>query len=272
MAAGDITAKRTNYSDFPCNVFDGVDDYVEIPHNAAQLGANLSNGFTISAWINARGYGELGAGVILSKSTDAGSTNGFRLCMNSASSTYRVSMQGGTSRYAANNAALPLGTWQHILITISSGSLLNFYLNGSLSGNANQDLAIGTIAGITTTNAMRIGNHTSGTTTTFDGSIRSVKMWNRVLSTTEIANDSAGLPNELGLIHNFKLGGDYADYGSVGVTATNSGSVANTTLPLKLQTNASQLNLAAVTDKIICVPRPGRIGEFALIGANRAAA
>ena len=53
-------------------------------------------------------------------------------------------------------------------------------------------------------------------------------MWNRVLTTTEIANDYAGLPNTTGLIHHFKLGGDYTDYGSVGVTATNSGSVALT--------------------------------------------
>jgi hypothetical protein len=33
---------------FNYNDFDGTDDYVEVPHNAAQLGANLSNGFTIS--------------------------------------------------------------------------------------------------------------------------------------------------------------------------------------------------------------------------------
>ena len=32
--------------------FDGVDDFVDVPHNALQLGTNLSNGFTISAWIN----------------------------------------------------------------------------------------------------------------------------------------------------------------------------------------------------------------------------
>jgi hypothetical protein len=97
-------------------------------------------------------------------------------------------------------------------------------------------------------------------------------MWNRVLTATEITEDYQGKNNTNGLIHHFKLGGDYTDYGSVGVTATNSGSIANTTLPLKLQTNAKQLNLAAVTDKIICIPRPGRIGQFALIGANRAEA
>ena len=48
MAEGDVVVVNTNSRAFNANVFDGVDDYVEIPHNAAQLGANLSNGFTIS--------------------------------------------------------------------------------------------------------------------------------------------------------------------------------------------------------------------------------
>ena len=102
-------------------------------------------------------------------------------------------------------------------------ALVNHYLNGVQSGTANQD-AIGTIADIVTTNAMRIGNRSTATDRTFDGSIRSVKMWNRVLGTGEITSDYEGIINTGGLIHYFKLGGDYTDYGSVGVTATNSGS------------------------------------------------
>ena len=47
MADGDLTATNQTYSSKKCAVFDGVDDYVEVAHNANQLGANLSNGFTI---------------------------------------------------------------------------------------------------------------------------------------------------------------------------------------------------------------------------------
>jgi len=263
MAAGDITAKRTNYSDFPCNVFDGVDDYVEIPHNAAQLGANLSNGFTISAWVNPRSSGEAGVGYIISKDAGSSSQLGFRFMMSGVACLFSITNINITSGNIFN-----LGNWQHILITCEANGAAVMYWNntGFKSGNTNATSAI------TTTNAMRIGNRATATDRTFDGAIRSVKMWNRVLTTTEITEEYNGKNHQEGLIHNFKLGGDYADYGSVGVTATNSGSIANTTLPLKLQTNAKQLNLAAVTDKIICVPRPGRVGEFALIGANRAAA
>jgi hypothetical protein len=227
MAAGDVAVSLTQIRAFNCNVFDGVDDYVEIPHNAAQLGANLTNGFTISAWINARSYGEGGnTGMILDKSSAAGGVNGFRYCLNSAAGTIEFKLNNGTARLSAASSVI-FGSWLHILVTITSGQLANHYVNGVLSGTANQDL-VQTIATITTTNAMRIGNRTGATDKTFDGGIRSVKMWNRVLTATEIANDYAGLPNTTGLIHHFKLGGDYTDYGSVGVTATNSGSAVLT--------------------------------------------
>ena len=265
MAAGDITAKRTNYSDFPCNIFDGVDDYVEIPHAAQQLGANLSNGYTISAWINPRSTGEGAEGKIFSKSDSSTALNGFNYGIESTPrTTFRLN--GGTAK---TGNTLTLGVWQHVLVTVTSAQLCTHYRNGIAGSTADLVQPISTI---TTVKKPNIGNLAEATTRTFDGSIRSVKMWNRVLSTNEITEEYNGKNHSDGLVHNFKLGGDYKDYGSVGVDATNSGSVANTTIPLKLQTNAKQLNLAVATDKIICIPRPGRIGEFALIGANRAAA
>lgn len=270
MAAGDVTAKRTNYSDYPCNVFDGVDDYVEIPHNAAQLGANLANGFTISAWINPRSAGEgaaAAAGFILSK--EAVGANGFTIYQRQDNSKLAFSINGGTA--LTSTAALTYRVWAHILITVSAAQLANFYKNAVLASTANVDL-VQTIAAITSTSVMRIGNRSLSTDRTFDGSIRSVKMWNRVLTTAEIAADYAGhnAPTA-GLIHYFKLGGDYKDYGSVGVDATNSGSVANTTIPELLRTDAHQLNLAAVTDNIIALPVEGRDGVFVMVGANRTA-
>jgi hypothetical protein len=54
-------------------------------------------------------------------------------------------------------------------------------------------------------------------------------MWNKVLSSTEIAQDYAGQATATSnMIHNFRLGGDYTDYGTVGTAATNSGSVVAT--------------------------------------------
>jgi hypothetical protein len=225
MAAGDCDIRITKPRAFNSNVFDGVDDYIEIPHNAAQLGANLSNGFTISAWINPRSIGE-SAGYILDKSSDANAANGFRFYLDGGGMAVRFTINNGTTK-GSGAGTLTYGVFAHYLLTVTSAQLITFYKNGSLSGTANQDL-IQAISTITTTNAMRIGNRATATDRTFDGSIRSVKMWNRVLTSTEIAQDYAGETVSSGLIHNFKLGGDYTDYGSVGVTATNSGSIVQT--------------------------------------------
>jgi len=222
MADGDVDAKITTTRAFPCNVFDGVDDYVEIPHNDAQLGANLSNGFTISAWINPRSAGEGGAtgsGRILDKN---GGTNGFYLQMRQDNSKVNFLINNGTK--VTETTAAILGSWTHYIITISPAQLANIYKNTILGSLPDVDL-IQSISTITNTGVLSIGNIGIGTNFTFDGSIRNVKMWNRVLSTTEITEEYNGQNHTDGLIHHFKLGGDYTDYGSVGVTATNSGSI-----------------------------------------------
>jgi hypothetical protein len=262
MAAGDLTATRGNYSDYDCNVFDGVDDYVEIPYNAAQLGANLANGFTISAWVNPRSLGESNGGRVLDKSDSTSAGNGFRVGMVSAAS-FGLRLNAGTACKAANNAT-PVGTWTHILVTVTAGQLSNFYVNGVLSGTANQDL-VQTISIITTTNPLRIGNRAYDTGSTFDGAIRHVKMWKRVLTAAEIAADYAGTPATSGLIHWFKLGGDYADYGSVGVTATNSGSVQRIVEDLAKTAIKTQRTTAGATGKyMIFSGRAGQLGSVAI--------
>jgi hypothetical protein len=177
--------------------FNGTTSYVEIPHNAAQLGANLGSGFTISAWINPRSAGEVGGGVgdgyIISKAAGSNGNLGFFAGYAGTAGSTRIAfrLNSGTTSVSGVTS---FGTWQHILITISSAQLANFYVNGALSGTANQDLVQG-ISTITTTNAMRIGNRSGTTDRTFDGGIRSVKMWNKVFDATEIAQEYQGLIN-----------------------------------------------------------------------------
>lgn len=227
MVAGDVKVRLTTIRAFKCNVFDKVDDYVEVPHNQAQLGVNLSNGFTISAWINPRSSGENNRGRIIDKSNGVFGEQGYILYVDSSNNKLRFIINGsglGDGASSLANSIIYNSIWYHILVTISSGQLANFYINGVLSGTGNQDL-VQTIATITTTNAIRIGNRATATDRSFDGSINNVKIWNKILTSAEIALDYAGSPVLSGLIHHFKLGGDYADYGKVGVAATNSGSV-----------------------------------------------
>ena len=166
--------------------FDGVDDYLEIAHADYQLGSNLTNGFTISAWIRIAGVGESNNGRILDKSDDVTSGNGFYWRVNNATPTgVTFQINGGTARNGANTLTHGNSAWYHVLLTVSSAQLINFYYDGTLSGTADQDL-VQTISTITTTNVMRVGNRSSATDRSFDGDIRLVKMFDFVLSPIQI--------------------------------------------------------------------------------------
>jgi hypothetical protein len=265
MAAGDVDVKTTTMRCLNSNMFDGVDDYVEIPHSASQLGASLANGFTMSAWICPKSLGEGSTGRILDKSTSSTAAAGFLFSINNTTNvnSLRFRMNNGTIGLSSANSVV-YGTWQHVLVTVSSGQLANFYVNGVLSGTANQDL-VQTISIITTTNPLRIGNRAYDTGSTFDGAIRHVKMWKRVLTAAEIAADYAGTPATSGLIHWFKLGGDYTDYGSVGVTATNSGSVQRIVEDLAKTAIKTQRTTAGASGKyMIFSGRAGQLGSVAI--------
>jgi len=266
MAPGDVEVAFTKIRALSCNFFDGVDDYVEIPHNSAQLGANLSNGFTISAWIYPESIGE-GGGKILDKSTNttAGSGFSFRYTATPGNNLVVFQINGGTAGTSALQCC-PVGQWRHALVTISSTQRANFYVNGVLSGTADQNLVQG-ISAITTNNVMRIGQQSTGTASTFDGGILKVKMWNRVLTTTEIQADYEDSPPQQGLIHNFKLGGDYTDYGKVGVTATNSGSVVALIDDNLAKAIKTQRTTAGSTGKyFLCSGQEGQIYHTAISG------
>lgn len=271
MAAGDITAVRSKASDvYSAASFDGVDDRVDIPHHASQLGANLSNGFTISAWIYLDSYGENNLGRILDKSTGSLSQDGFRLFVNNSGGlkTLVFSINNGGNKTSANNAML-LNRWYHTLVTISPVQLLNIYVDNVLSGAANQDL-VQPISAITTTNGLTIGNLTTDTTFTFDGCIKDVKMWSRVLTADEIALDYAGTNVSNGQILWVPLKDDYMDKSTLGLTGTNSGTYLTNTLTNKIKADTRKgLNLGAATDKIIALPRRG---SPTIITAKRAAA
>jgi hypothetical protein len=198
---------------------------------------------------------------ILDKSTAANGVNGFSLRYRNWAAPVECAhfqVNAGTARTSAANS-IPQGVWTHLLLTVNSATTVTFYINGVVSGTPG---TTGAIAGITTTNAPRIANLTGATTATFDGAIRSVKMWDRVLTAAEIAKDYAQEPVLDGLLHWFKLGGDYADYGNVGVAATNSGSVASAvddTLAIDLKAKRVTAN-----DKFFVIPFNDRVMDIAI--------
>ena len=191
MVSGAVVANLTRPLARRGAVFDGVDDFVDVPHNINQLADSLSNGFTLSAWVNSQSLGESG-GKIIDKSTGSAGNNGFTLQHGAINNLVLFTINGGTFASTGNQKLIPNTGWHHVLVTISSGQLVNIYLDGILTGSANQDV-VQTISTITTTGDLRIGNRAIATLNTWDGALSKIQMWNRVLNSTEIANDLIGV-------------------------------------------------------------------------------
>jgi len=148
--------------------FDGAD--TKIDTGSEWIGTQA---VTISAWIYTDGYGEGGNGNIL--------TNGKIDFDLTSVPSLRFSSNGGATQVLSGNTTL-LSTWVHVLITRTAAGVANFYVNGVLSGAANQ--ASGDpVAGTT---HVILGNNT-GQTATFDGKISDLRVYNRVLSASEAA-------------------------------------------------------------------------------------
>lgn len=157
--------------------FNGTTDYVNIPHDASQL---LTSGFTFAAWIQPDSQGESG-GRILDKSAGTSATGGWRWGFAVGSDVMVLRVNAGGS-IVSNTITVDGTTWVHVAVTVTAAGAVIHYINGvaDLTGNT------AALAGITTTNDMRIGNRSGATDRSFDGVIDDVRIFNRVLSPTEI--------------------------------------------------------------------------------------
>ena len=151
--------------------FDGVDDYVDLGEDKP---TDLTGDITISVWINPEGWGEYNYGHLISNGK-------FISCLYQPSGRLNFGSAGSVIVHTANNSII-LNTWQHVLITRpSAGTNTNIYINGVLSGTANQNSGTPEAG---TTNTF-IGNNNNGDRT-FDGQISELKTYNRILSPEEI--------------------------------------------------------------------------------------
>lgn len=169
-----------------CLDFDGVSNYLEVPHNANQL---LTGGGSIEVWINPTSYGEGDVGTILDKSSDFDGTNGYAF-VTQGFGVNRLVFYMNTGYNTSANDSITLSAWNYVVVTWDASGNSNIYINSVKSGNT---VDVGDPADITTTNAMRIGNRSGATDRTFDGLIDEVRVYNRVLGLTEIqANYNSG--------------------------------------------------------------------------------
>ena len=172
----DISANTNHGTASNCTIgatyttFNGTTSYVDV---GADKPTDLTGDITISAWIYPTGWGERNTGRILGNGK-------YILRVTVAGDKIQIFNLGEKTVNSADNS-VTLNTWHHVLTTRpSAGTNTNIYINGVLSGTANQDF--GTPAAGTTNTF--IGKDDAGAKT-FDGYIAHVRIWNRILTTAE---------------------------------------------------------------------------------------
>ena len=143
-----------------------------IPYSSLQ---NINGSFSVECWFycDPGGYGTLFG------------KNGFRLLLDPAGDKMRGRMQtnNNTKLYTRLSTAMETKKWYHLACTYNNTTgLMSFYINGSLDTSITGS-SIGPSAG---TDSVLIGTSVYGS---FKGMIDDIRVWNRTLSASEIANN-----------------------------------------------------------------------------------
>jgi hypothetical protein len=149
--------------------FDGVDDRLVTLSTVMGTGAA-----TFSAWVYPKSYGENEVGEIVT----SGET---RLRVNSLNSRFSFTSNNFTNNADSASNSVVLNRWTLVTVTRAVDGTANIYVNGVLSGSANQNS--GTPGA--SSNVTEIGNNLTGAVT-FHGIIDDVRIYNRVITSSEI--------------------------------------------------------------------------------------
>ncbi len=211
--------------------FDGIDDVVTIPNNAA---LNISNSISIEAWIKPSSGSNIQN--VLSKSSQSQNTGYIfpRTDDNWANFNTYLHIGGAwkTTSYAYPND----GNFHHVAMTYD-GANIKLYLDGNLVKTQPQTGAL-----TTNTNNLALGNQ-PGISEFFKGTLDEVRIWNTTLTADQInaRMNSELVGNETGLVLNYNF--------NQGISGGNNASIT------------SESNLAST-------PLAGALSGFAKSGAT----
>jgi len=163
--------------------FGGVNGYVNVPSSPS---LNLTNALTIEAWVELNNLNTVYFIATKGPSGTAGNNYSgnfeFRISGSNIQLLHQTSTGGNLATYQATSA-ITSGVWHHVAVTLVSGGDVNFYLDGVPAGTFPQQ---GTF-GITNSQPVRIGTRADGYSY-FNGLIDELSIYNRALSSTEIAS------------------------------------------------------------------------------------
>ena len=158
-----------------CYSFDGQDDYIEIADSQEM---RLIQGGAIAAWIYPKSWGGAGYGRLIDKSNGMDGENGYIIYFSGG--YLKIKINAGTA--ITTSIKTNLNQWQFVTFTFNS-SERKIYVNGIevTSSNGNLTELPPNIAGMVT-----IGNRAAATDRTFNGFIDDVRIYNAVLSSSQI--------------------------------------------------------------------------------------
>ncbi|MEM7252470.1 MAG: LamG-like jellyroll fold domain-containing protein, partial [Pseudomonadota bacterium] len=189
--------------------FTGNDEYVQVSHSAnLDLGAN---DFTVSFWINTS-QNPIGSARILGK-LDA--TAGFVMYMDGAGQINAL-LDDGTNFQTGTGAAINDGAWHHVAL-VRDGASAALYYDGALE----QSFSLGVVGDIGNTDDLLIGVST-GVTSEFDGVLDDVRLYDRALTASDIAEFIPTLTVDTASDYS-NIDPNYGDTSSVGSLLANKG-------------------------------------------------
>ena len=168
--------------------FDGEDDYIDVTGVKDLI--NGVSAITLSLWVKSDEIGT-DKGMIIGKEVDGhDDVLSIRYDVDGLSGNQDNVIKVGLTTTVTgitqieSSASVQTTSWQHIVVTWSSGESIKLYLDGELDVLSSDDgAATGTITGLT---QFIIGKGPKDEITSWNGSIDEIKIWNRALSKEEI--------------------------------------------------------------------------------------
>jgi hypothetical protein len=154
-------------------VFDGVNDYVEVPNNVT-LNSNIG---TISVWFNS--FTPLSGNTsIVGKHDTSNSNNGINIIVNTNSVSGQIKGPGSLTNITGSS--FPANTWNNYTIVYTSGISYSSYLNGVLLGTNSL------ISFTVSTQPLRIARSFDSFWSIYKGQVANLLLYNRALTQAEV--------------------------------------------------------------------------------------
>jgi len=174
-----------NTSDEGSIVFDGSDDYVQVPNNIT-LNSNTGS---LSIWFKPSSS-SFGTAVLIGKADSAGSYNGLNILVTNNSVLGQLK---GVSDVIISGSSIIPNTWNNFTVTYASGVSYSSYLNGSLIGT-------NTLPTFTfSTQPLRIARSLDSFWATYKGEISNVLIYSRILNATEVSQNFNAIRGRYGV-------------------------------------------------------------------------